>query len=288
MVIVRLCQRSKPQQAQRAKEESHNEVKPQEAQSAKEESHDEEKPQDHTISVATEPVHLLDHLRTRMLHGQGYIHGGKVGKINQNIQNVQEWQSYRNVQELKTAGIHLKRGKNCYLSEIKFTKQFLFRGQLHLPPIVEDDSTRPKFLNLIAYEMCLDFENDFGVTSYISFLDSLIDEAKDVKKLRKAQTLHNFLGSDEEVAKLFNEIGTDLVPNIEIYKDVRSEIQKHYESKWMTWIAQVFHDYFSSPWTFIAFFGALLALALIITQTWYAVNSPPGPCDNFCKNLTPK
>ncbi|XP_030924538.1 UPF0481 protein At3g47200-like [Quercus lobata] len=245
---------------------------------------DEEKPQDRTISVAKEPVHLLDHLRTRMLHGQGYIHGGKVGKINQNIQNVQEWQSYRNVQELKTAGIHLKRGKNCYLSEIKFTKQFLFRGQLHLPPIVVDDSTRPKFLNLVAYEMCLDFENDFGVTSYISFLDSLIDEAYDVKKLRKAQILHNFLGSDEEVAKLFNEIGTDLVPNIEIYKEVRSEIQKHYENKWMTWIAQVFHDYFSSPWTFIAFFGALLALALTITQTWYAVNSPPGPC----KNLTPK
>ena len=48
-----------------------------------------------------------------------------------------------------------------------------------LPPIIVDDSTRPKFLNLIAYEMCLDFENDFGITSYISFLDSLIDDAKE-------------------------------------------------------------------------------------------------------------
>ncbi|XP_030967381.1 UPF0481 protein At3g47200-like [Quercus lobata] len=262
----RLSQRSKPQQAQSAKEESHDEKNPH--------------VQDHTTSVAQapEPVHLLDHLRTRMLHGPEYIPDGTVGKINQNIQNVQEhWQSYRNVQELKTAGIHLKRGNDCYLSKIKFTKQFIFRGQLHLPPIVVDDSTRPKFLNLIAYEMCLDFKNDFGVTSYISFLDSLIDEANDVKMLRKARILHNVLGSDEEVAKLFNEIGTSLVPNVEIYKDVRSEIQKHYESKWMTWIAQVFHDHFSSPWTFIAFIGALLALALTITQTWYAVNSPPRP-----------
>ena len=199
---MRLCQRSKPQQAQRAKEESHNEVKPQEAQSAKEESHDEEKPQDHTISVATEPVHLLDHLRTRMLHGQGYIHGGKVGKIHTKIQNFQEWQSYPSVQELQTAGIHFKCGENChFLSNISFTRKFPFRGQLHIPPIVLDVSTRSKFLNLIAYEMCLDFKNDFGVTSYISFLDSLIDEAKDVKKLRKAQILHNFLGSNEEVAK---------------------------------------------------------------------------------------
>ena len=106
----------------------------------------------------------------------------------------------------------MKRGNNSYLSNISFIKQFLFRGQLHLPPIVVDDSTRPKFLNLIAYEMCLDFKNDFGVTSYISFLDSLIDEANDVKMLRKARILRNVLGSDEEVAKLFNEIGTDLVP----------------------------------------------------------------------------
>uniref|UniRef100_A0A7N2N2G7 Uncharacterized protein n=1 Tax=Quercus lobata TaxID=97700 RepID=A0A7N2N2G7_QUELO len=295
----RHCPRSKPQQAKSEKEDSHDEEQtqaqsekekshnePQQAQSAKEESHDEEKPQAHTISVAQapEPVHLLDNLRTRMLHGPKYIPDGTVSKINQNIQNVQEyWQSYRNVQELKTAGIHLKRGKNCYLSEIKFTKQFLFRGQLHLPPIVVDDSTRPKFLNLIAYERCLDFENDFGVTSYISFLDSLIDEANDVKMLRKAQILHNFLGSDEEVAKLFNEIGNDLVPNIEIYRDVRSQIQKHYRSKWMTWIAQVFHDHFSSPWTFIAFFGVLLALALTITQTWYAVNSPQDPAITSAK-----
>ena len=138
--------------------------KPQEAQSAKEESHDEEKPQ----AQAQAPF--------------------------------------------ETGGIHLKRGNNSYLSNISFTKQFLFRGQLHLPPIVVDDSTRPKFLNLIAYEMCLDFKNDFGVTSYISFLDSLIDEANDVKMLRKARILRNVLGSDEEVAKLFNEIGTDLVP----------------------------------------------------------------------------
>jgi hypothetical protein len=93
-----------------------------------------------------------------------------------------------------------------------------------------DDSTGPKFMNLIAYEMCLDFENDFGITSYISFLDSLIDEVNDVKDMRKAQVLHNFLGSDQEVADLFNAIGTDLVPNAEAYKDVKIQIQKYYET----------------------------------------------------------
>ena len=56
-------------------------------------------------------------------------------------------------------------------------------------------------MNLIAYEMCLDFKNDFGVTSYIYFLGSLIHEANDVKMLRETGVLYNCLGSDEEVAQ---------------------------------------------------------------------------------------
>ena len=83
---------------------------------------------------------------------------------------------------------------------------------------IVDDSTGPKFFKLIAYEMCPNFDNDFGITSYISFLDSLIDEPKDVIDLRKAAILRNLLGRDEEVALVFNEIGTDLVPNPEYMK----------------------------------------------------------------------
>ncbi|MBA0860120.1 hypothetical protein Goshw_014218, partial [Gossypium schwendimanii] len=48
----------------------------------------------------------------------------------------------------------------------------------------------------------------------ICFLDSLIDEAEDVKDLRDAGILYNGLGSDEEVAKLFNKMNTDLVPRV--------------------------------------------------------------------------
>ena len=134
-----------------------------------------------------------------------------------------------------------------------------------------DDSTGPKFFNLIAYEMCPDFENDYGVTSYISFLDSLIDEAKDVIDLRKEGILHNLLGSDEEVALFFNEIGTDLVPNPEIYRDVRFKIQKYHEKKRMIYINEVIHNHFSSPWTVVAFTAALFALILSIAQTVYSI-----------------
>ena len=113
--------------------------------------------------------------------------------------------------------------------------------------------------------------NDFGITSYISFLDSLIDEPKDVINHRKAGILCNLLSSDEKVALVFNEIGTGLAPNPEIYKDVRVQIQKYYDMKSMTWISQVLQTHFSSPWTVIAFLAAFFALGLTVVQTVYSI-----------------
>lgn len=138
-----------------------------------------------------------------------------------------------------------------------------------------DDSIGSRFLNLIAYEMCPDnFRTKYEVTSYISFLESLIDYPDDVKELRSAHILHNLLGCDKEVAQLFNEIGTDLVPNTEVYNEVILQVQSHYKSKWRTSMAEVFHEHFSSPWTMVAFLAAAVALGMSGIQTWYTVYSP--------------
>ena len=140
-----------------------------------------------------------------------------------------------------------------------------------MPKIIVNDSTGPKFFNLIAYEMRPDFENDFGITSYISFLDSLIDEPKDVIDLRNAGMLRNLLSSDQEVAEVFNEIGTDLVPNLDIYRDVRVQIEKYYKMQSMTWISQIIHTHFKSPWTVTAFLATFFVLGLGVVQTVYSI-----------------
>ncbi|WKA02806.1 hypothetical protein VitviT2T_020960 [Vitis vinifera] len=98
------------------------------------------------------------------------------------------------------------------------------------------------------YEMCPDAPDDYAVTSYICFLYDLIDHADDVKELRSKHILHNLLGSDDDVAKIFNEISNDLV-NPEAYKDVKDCIQKHYDKRVNTWTAQALHNHFRSPWT---------------------------------------
>ncbi|KAB1222253.1 hypothetical protein CJ030_MR2G001812 [Morella rubra] len=214
-----------------------------------------------TPTLQREPAHLLELLRTTLL-------GEPVTKAGRN-ENGSDWQTYRSVQELKAAGIKLKCRNNCFLTSIDFTRRFnLYPGYLWLPSIIVDDSTGPKFMNLVAYELCPDFDNGYEVTTYITFLNSLINEANDVKQLRKERILNNFLGNDNEVAQLFNEMGTDLMPNLKAYEDVRHQIQDYYDNRWMTWIAQFFHAHLSSPLTMLALFGALLALALCATQTW--------------------
>ncbi|EXC00014.1 hypothetical protein L484_005828 [Morus notabilis] len=228
-----------------------------------------------------DPIHLLDLLQ----HVAVLSNKEKIAIINGSEHQTQ--QSFRNVQELKAAGIGLIPNKFCSLSDITFYS-FCFKGWLELPPLIVDDSTAPKFLNLIAYEGCPDnFRTNYEITSYISFLDSLIDHANDVKELRSAKILHNLLGCDEEVASLFNEIARDLVPNDGHYKDVKIAIQLHYDSRWMTWIAEAYNDHFSSPWTILAFIAALVALALSGIQTWFGVFSPSDPCTN-CSACTRK
>ncbi|XVF07129.1 hypothetical protein REPUB_Repub06bG0112000 [Reevesia pubescens] len=81
------------------------------------------------------------------------------------------------------AGIWLGPSETSCLMDISFNRICCVGKLSWLPPITVDDSTGPKFKNLILYEKCPDFDNAFAITSYICFLDSMIDEAEDVKAL---------------------------------------------------------------------------------------------------------
>lgn len=157
------------------------------------------------------------------------------------------------------------------MKAISFSTQCLSTAQLNLPPFVVDNSTAVKLWNLVAYEMSSDEEKSaFGVTSYLSFLDSLIDNEQDVKDLRAVHILRNRLSSDAEVAKLFNTIGSNLVPD-KAYSNVKSQIQDHCERKCATWMAQFCQEYIRTPWTILALFAAIIALLLTGFGTWFTV-----------------
>ncbi|PPD79256.1 hypothetical protein GOBAR_DD23805 [Gossypium barbadense] len=177
---------------------------------------------------------------------------------------------FRNVNGLKNAGIWLEASETSCLADISFNRYF-FVGKLRLPPITIDDST----MNLIAYEMCPDFyNNNFAVTSYMGFLDSLIDEAEDVKELRDSGILYNRLGSDKEVAKLIKKMNMDLVPSLMIYRHVKLQIHDHHNNMWIRYPAQVYRTFFRTRWTFFAFVGAIGALFIGVLQAYYTIHQP--------------
>ncbi|TYI58580.1 hypothetical protein E1A91_D11G369600v1 [Gossypium mustelinum] len=223
------------------------------------------------------PIHLLNLLRERLLFDKEKIRKTMEGlSAHAGSTNIKEtrtkWchsHTIGNIKELKKAGILLKASQTSCLTDIRFNR-ILFLGKLCLPPITVDDST----MNLIAYEMCPDFKNDFTFTSYMCLLDLLIDEAEDVKDLREAGILYNGLGSDEEVAKLFNKMNTDLVPSRIIYSGVKRKIHNHWKASWIKHAVQGYQTYFRSPWTFLAFVGAITALLLGALQAYYTRHPP--------------
>ncbi|KAG5252724.1 UPF0481 protein [Salix suchowensis] len=182
---------------------------------------------------------------------------------------------YCSAKELKKVGIHFMPSQTSGLMDVKFKSSFLY-GTVKLPSLTIDVSTKPLLLNLVAYETSAAL-NQLSVTSYICFMDSLIDDADDVKELRSKGIIVNFLGSDQQVADLFNKMGSSLEPDTRVYNDVKREINKQYESTLKKWVAEMQQTYFRSPWAFLAFAAAAVGLALTATQVYYTIHPPPPP-----------
>ena len=222
--------------------------------------------------------HLLDLYRINFLGDERsyptLLESATVNAITPDVKD-QVMASFRNVKEQMTAGIRMKPSPTRYLRDNSFTSNGI-TACLRLPPITIDSSTKKLFLNLIACEMSSNVPHDF--ISYLRFLDSLIDNADDVKELQSAGILQNNLDTHEQVADFFNTVSSNLESSFHAYQDVKVKIRKHMKShdnsrlkKWMT---QCLDTYFCSPWTIIAWVGAALALFFTAAQTYFAVFHP--------------
>ncbi|KAL1291816.1 hypothetical protein HN51_060324 [Arachis hypogaea] len=258
----------------------------------------------YAIKLKQNPTHILDYYRSNFVDAENgkYVMKQDDNKVDDEDIQVSPppedldappvdrdasrfWERYKNIRDLKSAGIRVKPNKSNVLKwdNISFTSKW-FGGELRLPMFLFNDNSPYYFRNMIAYEMCPDFNNNFGCSSFFSFMDSLIDDAEDVKELRLAGVFQNLLGSDEELAKFFNELGhdlptklfhyirTDAVAYSKKYIQVKFQIQKHYRKRWNKWLAEARSTYFNTPWSLLAFLAALLALVLTFIQAWYAIH----------------
>ncbi|KAK7330769.1 hypothetical protein VNO77_24968 [Canavalia gladiata] len=225
-----------------------------------------------------EPLHLLDYLRRTLLR-RDHMQIHKEIKLKKMKRRSLHFRKYRigTIRELQAAGIQVSK---CPHSTSFYPSFDTSEGKLQLPEITVDGSTATMFLNLIAYEMCPDFNNNFEISSFIVFLSSLIDQPEDAKELRLAGILRNELATDKEVADLFNKMDIVLVPETTRFADIRDQIEAHFASKRgkikvMGWMVEAYNNYFRSPWAIIALLAAILGLTLTFIQTWYAIH-PKG------------
>ncbi|KAK2657535.1 hypothetical protein Ddye_010587 [Dipteronia dyeriana] len=171
------------------------------------------------------------------------------------------------VTELREAGIKFRKRETDRFWDIKFEN-----GILRIPRLFIDDGTKSLFLNLIAFEQShLDCSND--ITSYVIFMDNLINSPEDVGYLHKHGIIEHWLGSDADVADLFNRLCQEVVFDInDSYLSRLSEdVNRYYNHRWNTWYASLRHNYFNNPWAIISIVAAVVLLLLTSAQTFYAI-----------------
>ncbi|KAK4413525.1 hypothetical protein Salat_2765100 [Sesamum alatum] len=178
----------------------------------------------------------------------------------------------RSATELTEAGIRIEKSKTRSLRDISF-----HGGVLKLPLIMVDDALESLYLNLIAFERFhVGAGND--ITSYIFFVDNIIDSAQDVSLLHSCRIIQNALGSDKMVANLFNSLSRDITLDPESrLNEVHQHVTDYCQKTWHKWRANLKHNYFTNPWASLSVIAAIVLFALTIIQTAYSVLSYVNP-----------
>ncbi|KAK4387753.1 hypothetical protein Sango_2381900 [Sesamum angolense] len=232
-----------------------------------------------------EPLHLLEARRRMILLGQEKAAESEcIRDLDSRRKELRQRRSqnrikmansqFHSVMDLKAKGVYFRPSSNC-LTDIRF-RSYSFYGLLQLPLWYLNNNSMVFFSNMIAFEMSPETDTDRDVISYVKFMKSLIETPRDVKALREKGILFSRLGSDEEVVKVFKQIDTFGADNWDHFLDVKMRIEVLCNSKAKTWMAELIHAYFLSPWTAIALFAAIILPSLfskLSTQSIQQISS---------------
>jgi Plant protein of unknown function len=110
------------------------------------------------------------------------------------------------------------------------------------------------------------------LTSFASFLDSLVNTHKNVMILQQCGIVENCLSSEEELTRFFNQVSEGAVLMEDHFlHELFTEVNRYCELSWNRQRAKLIRDYFSSPWAAISPVAALVLLVLTCVQSFFAV-----------------
>ncbi|XP_068645992.1 UPF0481 protein At3g47200-like [Aristolochia californica] len=177
-------------------------------------------------------------------------------------------QTVPSAKRLQEAGIRFQRRQTGNLLDIRFEE-----GLLEIPHLVVDHYTNTFLRNLIAFEQV---NPAYGkcFTFYATFMDFIVNTAQDVEILLQSGIMDHGLGSDKNIASMFNMMCKGLTVESagnDRYHKLTTEIMEYFKTPWNMWRAKLNRDYFSNPWAIISFSAGVLAIWLTLLNTFYNV-----------------
>ncbi|KAJ6927570.1 hypothetical protein NC651_011568 [Populus alba x Populus x berolinensis] len=174
-------------------------------------------------------------------------------------------QSIQGVTQLRPSGIKFRQRKCDSFLDINFRNCVL-----EIPSVTINDFTSTVLVNCVALEHCEEKRSKY-FTDYVSFMNCLINQPRDVTFLCSEGIITRFSQDDQYVADLFNTLGKNVAFNIrECYlSKIFREVESYYSSNWAT----MRRTYFSSPWSFISVLSASILLVLTMVQSIMSVLS---------------
>ncbi|KAF1002976.1 UPF0481 protein At3g47200-like [Apium graveolens] len=189
---------------------------------------------------------------------------------------ISDYTRTRSTSELQEAGVRFIPLPSGGLFEVLFNK---LTGELRIPQLTVNGTTETFFRNVIALEQCL--YSTKHITSYVIFMDSLINTSKDVDLLVKHKIIDNLLGEEQLVADLFNNLHKEAVEDQRefYFADTCKDLNEYskdwfhqWRSSWFKWKLMLRNNYFSNPWSVISFIAATIVVVLTIVQTVCAIS----------------
>ncbi|PSS34457.1 UPF0481 protein [Actinidia chinensis var. chinensis] len=198
------------------------------------------------------------------------FHGMSPISLDREVYRKKIFEYTRSATELHAAGIQFRSSPDPCILKIEFTEY----GELIIPQLKVNEWTETLFRNLIAFEQC-DHQPEY-ISSYIIFLDCLINTPMDVDLLVECGIIENSLGDSERVSNLFNNLYKETFTEYSIfyYTDIGRKLNAYNKDYWHRWRAARYRwnvilkrDYFSNPWSGISVIAAIILLILTVVQT---------------------
>ncbi|XP_021741375.1 putative UPF0481 protein At3g02645 [Chenopodium quinoa] len=196
--------------------------------------------------------------------------GGSLQKNDAEVLCVEQI-AIPSVTKLNDAGVQFC-PTNGDISTIRFDKKLL---KFYLPVVHVDGNTDVLMRNLVAYEAS-STSGPLVLARYTELMNGIVDTAKDAGILRKSNIIISRLGSNAEVADLWNGMTKDIrLTTVPFIDKAVEDANAYYNNTFKRKFHKIMKRYVYNSWRILIVLATLLLLGLMVLQSFCSVYNCP-------------